>query len=88
MIHRISATELSRTLGDVLGRVRYRHDAFVVEHNGDPVARIIPVPEATLTSLREGVSAWRESEEAERAFADDLGRIGELDRPPDDVWVS
>jgi len=88
MIHRISATELSRTLGDVLGRVRYRHDAFVVERNGDPVARIIPVPEATLTSLREGLSAWRESGGAERAFADDLERIGELDRPPDDAWVS
>jgi hypothetical protein len=34
---RISATELARKLGDVLGRVRYRGESFIVERNGAPV---------------------------------------------------
>jgi prevent-host-death family protein len=88
MIHRISATELSRTLGDVLGRVRYRHDAFVVERNGDPIARIVPVPDATLTSVLEGLTAWREGGASDPSFADDLERVGDLDRPPSDAWAS
>ena len=87
MIHRISATELSRALGDVLGRVRYRHDTFVVERNGAPVAHIVPVPTASLTSLREGVMAWREAGAADSAFADELERVGALDRPPEDPWA-
>jgi prevent-host-death family protein len=36
----ISATELARRLGDILGRVRYRGDSFLVERNGEPVARL------------------------------------------------
>src|SRR3990172_5706358 len=39
MEHRISAKDLARRLGDVLGRVRYRGDSFVVDRNGEAVAR-------------------------------------------------
>lgn len=88
MVHRISATELSRTLGDVLGRVRYRHDAFLVERNGDPIAAIVPIPEASLTSAREALTAWREEGSREPAFADDLELVGDLDRRPRDPWAS
>jgi antitoxin (DNA-binding transcriptional repressor) of toxin-antitoxin stability system len=38
----ISATELVRTLGDVLGRIRYLGQSFVVEKNGTPVAKLVP----------------------------------------------
>jgi antitoxin (DNA-binding transcriptional repressor) of toxin-antitoxin stability system len=88
MEHRISATELARKLGDVLGRVRYRGDSFVVERNGDAVARIAPLPEGSPTSLREALAAWRAAGEAEPAFADDLERVCAADRPPEDPWVS
>jgi prevent-host-death family protein len=86
--HRISATELARRLGDVLGRVRYRGDSFVVERNGDSVARLVPVPEASVTSLQEALSAWRSAGEPEVGFADDLERVGAADRPPEDPWAS
>jgi antitoxin (DNA-binding transcriptional repressor) of toxin-antitoxin stability system len=55
MEYRISATELSRRVGDVLGRVRFRGDSFVVDRNGDPVARISPLPGATLGTAQEFV---------------------------------
>jgi antitoxin (DNA-binding transcriptional repressor) of toxin-antitoxin stability system len=40
----ISATELARQLGDVLGRVRYRGESFVIQRNGIVVARLLPAP--------------------------------------------
>ncbi len=88
MEHRISATELARRLGDVLGRVRYRGDSFVVERNGDAVARLVPLPSGSATSLREALTAWRSAGEPEGAFADDLEGVGGADRPPEDPWGS
>jgi prevent-host-death family protein len=88
MEHRISATELARRLGDVLGRVRYRGDSFVVERSGDPVARLVPLPTSSETSLREALAAWRSAGDPEPEFADDLERVGAADRAPEDPWAS
>src|SRR5204862_247662 len=49
----ISATELARNLGDILGKVRYRREVFIVERNGEPIARF-PVVDFT----RETVARW------------------------------
>jgi antitoxin (DNA-binding transcriptional repressor) of toxin-antitoxin stability system len=86
--HRISATELARTLGDVLARVRYRGDTFVVERNGDPVARVSPVVEGSPTSLREAFAAWRAAGPPDPELADALELVNRLDQPPDDPWAS
>ncbi len=88
MKHRISATELARKLGDVLGRVRYRGDSFLVERNGAPVARIEPAHEARTCSLAVACSAWRAAGGPDSSFAEDLEAIGMLDRPPTDPWDS
>ena len=88
MERRISATDLVRSLGDVLGRVRFRNDAFVIERNGEPVARLVPMPEASATSAAEAMQAWRDVGEPEAAFADDLETVGSLDEPAADPWVS
>ncbi len=88
MEQRISATELARRLGDVLGRVRYRGDSFVVERNGDPVARIGPLTEGSATSLHDALAAWRLTAEPDAAFSDDLERIGTADRPAELPWAS
>lgn len=42
MVTKITATELARNLSDVLNRVTYRHEEFVVERNGEIVAEIAP----------------------------------------------
>lgn len=85
---RISATELARRLGDILGRVRYRGDSFLVERNGDPVARLVPVPGKATTTLREALAAWRGAGRPDPGFAADLERVGTADRPPDNPWAS
>ncbi|MFN8223135.1 MAG: type II toxin-antitoxin system prevent-host-death family antitoxin [Gaiellales bacterium] len=89
MEHRISATDLARNLGDVLARVRYRNDSYVVERNGDAVARLTPLATASPTTVGEAFRVWQATGGPDDPdLADDLERIGALDRPPDDPWES
>jgi prevent-host-death family protein len=89
MEHTISATELARRLGDVLARVRYRQEAFVVERNGRAVAHIVPVrAEATDATLAEALTAWSRAAPSDAALADDLERVRAADRPPVNPWDS
>lgn len=85
MERRISATELARSLGDVLARVRYRGDSFVVERNGKTVARLVPAAERTAT-LGEALDAWRAAGPPDPEFADLLELVNRADRPPDNPW--
>lgn len=84
---RIRATDLARRLGDVLGKVRFRGDTFVIERNGDPVARLTPWPTASDATVGEAIRAWTESGTPDPAFADDLERVNRADRPPRNPWV-
>ena len=88
MEHKISATELARNLGDVLGRVRYRGDSFVIERNGTPVARLTPLVGESMVTVREALRAWREAAEPDPEFADLLERVGAADQLPKDPWAS
>lgn len=49
MSERISTLEVRRRLGDILNRVHLRHDRFVIERRGTPLAAVVPVE--TLESL-------------------------------------
>ena len=86
MENHVAATELARKLGDILNRVRYRGEAFVVERNGKAVARIVPMPGAG-ASARAAFEAWRGAGQPDPAFGDDLARIGAADRIPEDPWT-
>jgi len=88
MEHRISSTDLVRRLGDVLARVRYLGDSFTVERSGDPVARLVPLPGASPTTLREAFAAWAETGEPDPDFADALERVNAAGQPPEDAWAS
>lgn len=86
MEHRISATELARTLGDVLARVRYRGDTFVVERNGTTVARLVPATEEPRGTLAEALAAWRTAGPPDPEFADLLEWVNNQDKPPENPW--
>lgn len=49
----ISATEAARSLSELLNRVRYRGESFVVERGGEAVCRIVPAgpPRCTVADL-------------------------------------
>ena len=84
----ISATDLARRLGDVLGRIRYLGESFVIERNGAPVARIGPIAGAAPAGLGEALLAWRTAAHPDPGYADDLEHIEAADRPPHDPWAS
>lgn len=88
MEYKLSATELARKVGEVLGRIRYRRDSFVVEKNGEPVARIIPVAGPSLATVAEVLDAWADAGEAEASFAADLSRVAASDQSPPHRWDS
>jgi prevent-host-death family protein len=86
MEKRISATELARNLGDILGRIRYRGESFTVERNGTPVARLTPVREAHAVTVGEAFAAWKSAVGMDPKLADDLERVCAADHPPGNPW--
>lgn len=89
MEHTIQATELARNLGDVLSKVRYRRDSFVIKRNGIPVARVVPVePHAGEATLGAALAAWCDSASGDREFADDLEAVNASDKPLTDCGAS
>lgn len=87
IVSTVSYAELARRLGDILGKIRFRGDAFVVERNGEPVARIGPIPAHGAASLGEGFRAWVEAGPGDSSFADDLERVDRADRSPKNPWA-
>ena len=88
MEHRISSTDLARRLGDILGRIRYLGDSFVIERNGEAVAVLTPLPGGSAATVHEGFRAWTEAGGPDASFADALERVGAADRVPQDPWAS
>jgi hypothetical protein len=84
---RISATELARKLGEVLGKIRFRRDTFLIERNGEAVARLSPVPSSGGSTVAEGLRAWREAGGRDPRFAEDLEQVNRADRPPGNPWA-
>ena len=70
---RITATELARSLSDILSRIKYRGEEFLVERNGEPLATLAPVapPGVTLRGFIQRLGDLRMPE----GMADDLERI-------------
>jgi prevent-host-death family protein len=69
----ITATELARNLSDVLNRARYKGETFIVERNGEPVAKIEPPPPPGIT-LRELAALLAELPPLDDKFANDLDK--------------
>lgn len=46
----ITATEAARRFSEVVNRVRYRNETFVVKRGGEPVCEIVPVRSAAFTA--------------------------------------
>jgi prevent-host-death family protein len=43
MTMRVGATELRNKIGDLLARIRYAQERFIIEHRGEPVAAVISI---------------------------------------------
>ncbi len=72
---RITSTELARSLSDVLNRVRYRGEQFVIVRNGEPVATLAPTEPARGITWRELIEFLKENPFPDEDFAKDLEEI-------------
>jgi antitoxin (DNA-binding transcriptional repressor) of toxin-antitoxin stability system len=72
---RISATKLARELSDVLSRVRYRGQRFLVERGGELIAAIGPASAPFGPTVREFAQLLTAAPRPDAEFADDLERI-------------
>jgi antitoxin (DNA-binding transcriptional repressor) of toxin-antitoxin stability system len=88
MKNTLTATELARNVGDILARVRYRGESFVIERNGRLVARIVPTGPVSAGTVRDGLSAWVAAAGGDSSFGDDLEAIDAVEYPPDGRWDS
>ena len=72
---RITATELAKSLSDVLNRVHYRQERFLIERSGQPVAVLGPPAPAAGMTWRQFVALLQEVPPAGEDFADDLEAV-------------
>jgi prevent-host-death family protein len=79
----ITATELARSLSDVLNRVRYRHERFVVQRNGEPIAELIPFTPPHGVMLHDALIALGRLRMPDEDFANDLEEIQASQLPPE-----
>jgi antitoxin (DNA-binding transcriptional repressor) of toxin-antitoxin stability system len=87
MTARVSATEAVRTFSDLLNRIRYRGEEFVVERAGEPVCRMTPAAPTKRLSLRDLASLLREMPEPDAGYASDVRRAARSQgRPPRSPW--
>jgi prevent-host-death family protein len=71
---KITATELARNLSDVLNRVRYRGERFVIERNGELIAVLEPSAKKSIT-LREFVEFWERLPKPDEDYWKDLEEV-------------
>jgi antitoxin (DNA-binding transcriptional repressor) of toxin-antitoxin stability system len=86
MTTHVSATEAVRTFSDLLNRIRYRGEEFIVERAGEPVCRMTPTAPTRTLSLRDLAILLREIPKPDAAYASDVRRAaqrqGHLPRSP------
>lgn len=73
----ISSTEAVRHFGEVLARVRYAGESFVLTKSDKPLARLVPVRAATRSSGAEIMKALADLP-YDATFADDLERVNRM----------
>ena len=86
MTTHVSATEAVRAFSDLLNRIHYRAEEFIVERAGEPVCRMTPAGPAKRLSFRDLASLLREIPKADADYASDVRRAtrsqGRLPRSP------
>ena len=89
MSERVTATEAARKFSDILNRVHYGQQTFVVMRGGEAVAQISPAQPSHPVTLRELVERVRQMGLPDSRFAADLEEI-QASQPPigDAPWPS
>ncbi len=87
LTRRITAAQAARSFSDILNRVKYRGESFIVERNREPVCRIEPVRRGKRVTTDDFADFWKSLPRPDVKFADDLEEIHNLFRKlPPSAW--
>ncbi len=71
----ITATEAARNFSELLNRVRYERETFVILRGGEAVGQLGPVQFRSGITFRDLLAALNRIEKPDEQFADDLEKI-------------
>jgi antitoxin (DNA-binding transcriptional repressor) of toxin-antitoxin stability system len=71
----VTATEAARRFSELLNRVRYERETFVILRGGEAVGQLGPVESRSGTTFRDLIAALDRIEKPDRELADDLEKI-------------
>lgn len=86
-MERVSATEAVRSFSDLLNRIRYRGEEFVVERGGEAVCRMTPAASPRRATGRELATVLRDLPHPDAGFARDVrAGVKRQGRAPASRW--
>jgi antitoxin (DNA-binding transcriptional repressor) of toxin-antitoxin stability system len=77
---RITAARAARSFSEIINRVKYRGESFIVERNREPICRIEPVGRRVPVTTDNFEEFWKRLPRPDKRFADDLEEIHGLFR--------
>jgi prevent-host-death family protein len=87
-MEKVTATDAARRFSDLVNRVFYRHESFVIVRNGQEVGKLVPPDPAPTATFSQLVAIVR-SHRLDGDFAGDLLAIRAAQpRLPQDPWES
>jgi antitoxin (DNA-binding transcriptional repressor) of toxin-antitoxin stability system len=87
MTTHVSATVAARTFSDLLNRIRYRGEEFVVERAGEAICRMTPAAPVKAPSLRDLASLLQELPRPDAGYASDVRKVSRRQgRRPRSPW--
>ena len=72
---RVSATEASRKFSEILNRVAYKRETFIVERSGRPVCQISPAPVAKKCTAADFIQMIKTAPRPDDQYFDDVEEI-------------
>jgi antitoxin (DNA-binding transcriptional repressor) of toxin-antitoxin stability system len=89
MSQTVTATEAARNFSDLLNRVRYGGETFVILRGGEAVGQLAPVETNQAPTFRELLVMLKEMEWPDEQFGSDLEAIQSEQLPPgESPWHS
>lgn len=84
---RITAARAARSFSEILNRVKYRGESFIVERNREPICRIEPVGRRKPVTTDNIEEFWKRLPRPDKRFAGELEEIHNLFRAmPRSAW--
>lgn len=81
MSQKVTATEAARNFSEILNRVRYGRETFVIVRGGEAVGQLSPVESGKAPTLRELIEILQSCKTHDEQFARDLEDI-QASQPP------